>query len=285
MRAMNRLRSVRSVSAAKKPALYLLAGSLLLCASASYALDPATTDPQKILRNASDSATPNRGLSRFKMSIKDRSGTRERLMTLRTLRFDGGRKSLILIEQPADVRNTGFLSIDYSARGKTDEQWLYLPKLHRVSRVPNSGKSDAFVGSDFSLSDLAAPDPDAFNLKLTSPSVKVGDDDCWLIEAVPRDEATRDEYGYSRMELWVSKSKSLLVQVKATLADGKRTKYFKVSDVRNDGGLWTPHRLQMRTLEGSNVVSETVIDVLSVDNAAKDVVDADFTQQRLERGV
>jgi hypothetical protein len=249
------------------------------------ALDRNATDPRAILRAAFDAQSPSRGLSRLKMSIRDRSGNRERLMTVRSLRFDGGRKSLILIEQPADVRNTGFLSIDYAARGKADEQWLYLPKLHRVSRVPNSGKSDAFVGSDFSISDLAGPDPDTFAVKIVEASVRVGDEDCWLIEATPRDDAARDEVGYSKSQLWVSKDKLALVQLKATLADGKRTKYFKASDFKNEAGTWTPHRSQMRTLEGTSLISETVIDVLSVDNASKDVVDADFTQERLERGV
>lgn len=248
------------------------------------ALDRNSVDPQAIVRAAFDAQRPSRGLSRLKMSIRDRSGARERLMTVRSLRFDAGRKSLITIEQPADVRSTGFLSIDYSTRGRNDEQWLYLPKLHRVSRVPNSGKADAFVGSDFSISDLAGPDPDAFVLKLIERSVRVGDEECWLIEATPRDEAARDEIGYAKSQLWVSKDKAVLVQLKATLADGKRTKYFKASDFKNDGGTWTPHRSQMRTLEGTSVVSETLIEVLSVDNEAKDVVDADFTQQRLERG-
>lgn len=285
MGVMNAVRRDRSSRFGARRALrYVVPAVLLLCASAGHALDPASTDARAILRAALQSQTPNRGHSRLKMSIKDRSGSRERVMSVRNLRFEGGRKSLILIEQPADVRNTGFLAIDYSARGKNDEQWLYLPKLHRVSRVPSSGKSDAFVGSDFSISDLAGPDPDAFDVKLTSASVKVGDEDCWLIEATPRDEASRDEIGYARSEIWVSKSKTALIQLKATLADGKRTKYFKASDLRNEGGLWTPHRLQMRTLEGSNVISETVIDLISVDNAASDVVDADFTQQRLERG-
>jgi hypothetical protein len=41
----------------------------------------------------------------------------------------------------------------------------------------------------------------------------------------------------------------------------------------------------MRTLEGTTLISETVLEVLSVDNAGADVVEGDFTQQRLERGV
>jgi hypothetical protein len=257
----------------------------LVSAAPSWALDRTSTDARAILRAASDAQNPDRSSTRMKMSIRDRSGTRERWMTVRSLKFEGGRKNLILIEQPADVRNTGFLSVDYRARGKADEQWLYLPKLHRVSRVPASGKADAFVGSDFSISDLAGPDPEAFEVKLLEASVKVGDEECWSIEATPRDDAARDAIGYSKVQLWVSKDKLALVQLKATISDGKRTKYFKATDLRKEGGIWTAHRLQMRTLEGTSVVSETVIDVLSVDNVAADVGDAEFTQQRLERGV
>jgi hypothetical protein len=154
-----------------------------------------------------------------------------------------------------------------------------------VSRVPNSGKADAFVGSDYSISDLAGPNPDLFVVKLVEQSVKVGDEECWLVEATPRDAAAQDETGYSKSQIWISKEKLTLVQIKANVAGGERTKYFKASDFRQDGGTWTPHRTQMRTLEGTKLVSETVIDVLEVDNASKDVVDADFTQQRLERGV
>jgi hypothetical protein len=249
------------------------------------ALERTSNDPRAILQAALDTQNPNRASSRMKMSIRDRAGTRERWMTVRSMRFEGGRKSLILIEQPADVRNTGFLSIDYTARAKADEQWLYLPKLHRVSRVPASGKADGFVGSDFSVSDLAGPDPDSFQAQILEPSVKVGDDECWSIEATPRDDAARDAFGYSKVQLWVSKDKLLILQLKATTADGKRTKYLKATDVQKEGGRWTPHRLQMRTVEGTNVISETVIDVLSVDNTGADVVEGDFTQQRLERGV
>jgi hypothetical protein len=263
----------------------LVVGVALVSGGSGRALDRNSNDPRAILQAALDTQNPKRASSRVKMSIRDRSGTRERWMTMRSMRFEGGRKSLILIEQPADVRNTGFLSIDYAARGKADEQWLYLPKLHRVSRVPASGKADGFVGSDFSISDLAGPDPDSFEARIVESSVKVGDDECWSIEATPRDDAARDAFGYSKIQLWVSKDKLALLQLKATMANGKRTKYFKATELQKDGGIWTPHRLQMRTLEGTTLISETVLEVLSVDNAGADVVEGDFTQQRLERGV
>lgn len=249
------------------------------------ALEPNSTDARAIMRAATDGQQAERSAARLKMSIRDHSGTRERLLSMRSKRDASVRKSLVVIEAPADVSNTGFLTIAYQKHSQADEQWLYLPKLHRVSRVPNSGKSDSFVGSDFTLSDLSPMDPDNYDVKLVQESVKVGDQDCWLLEATPHSETVKAETGYEKTQLWISKDKLVMVQLKAWVGGGKRTKYLKISDIRKVDGIWTPHRLQMRTLDGPDVASETLIEVLNVSNDAKDVVDSDFTQQRLERGV
>lgn len=249
------------------------------------AIDVASSDPRAILNAAFEMQTIARSMHRMKLTIKDSAGTRERIMTVRGKKFTDGYKRLVSIEAPEEVRNTGFLSFDYTDRARADDQWLYLPKLHRVARVPNSGRSDAFVGSDFSMSDLSGQNPEDFKATLVQASVLVDGDDCWLVEATPRDEAVRDATGYAKTQLWVSKKKLVTVQLKAWLAKGEKVKYLKASDIRNDGGFWTAHRVQMRTLEGTKVVSETLMEFLSVDNDATDVVDGDFTPQRLERGV
>jgi hypothetical protein len=266
--------------------LVSLTVAMCLVTLSAAAIDANTTDARAILVAVFDGQQgSSRSLSRMKMSIRDSAGTRERVMHVRSKRFPEGHKRLILIEQPDEVRNTGFLSIDYSARTRADEQWLYLPKLHRVSRVPDSGKADAFVGSDFSLSDLAGQNPEDYKASLLEATTRVGEEECWHIEATPRDEAIRDATGYSRTELWISKSKLATVQLKAWVADTPRVKYLKASDIRKVGETWTAHRVQMRTLEGTKLISETVLEMLSLDNDAKDVQDGDFTQQRLERGL
>jgi Outer membrane lipoprotein-sorting protein len=264
----------------------LMAGLVLsgLCAGTAAALPPDTTDPRAILRAAFESNRGARSRSKLKMTIRDAGGTRERALENRSLRFAGGRKSLILIAAPADVRGTGFLSIDYDAGARSDEQWLYLPRLRRTARVPASGKSDAFVGSDFSYADLSQQDPDDFELKLIAASAPVAGEDCWQIELVPRTPRVAEETGYGKSHMWLSKSKLVPLQIKAWLREGGKTKYFKAGDVRQVDGVWTPHRLQMRTLKGEQLESETVIEVSEVANAAADVTDAEFTQQRLERG-
>jgi outer membrane lipoprotein-sorting protein len=265
-----------------------LIGSVLalsLIASSASALPPDTKDARAIMRAASANNGGDRTKSRMKMTIRDPSGARERTMLTRSMRVEGGRKTLILIEGPAEVRNTGFLGIDYEAGARTDEQWLYLPKLRRVARVPASGKSDAFIGSDFSYADLARQDPEDFEVRMLEASTKVGDEECWLIELTPRTPRIAEETGYAKTEVWVSKSKVVPIQFKATLTTGGKTKYWKAGDFKQVDGLWTPHRMQMRTVKGEALESETIIEVLELTNSAPDVAEDLFTQQRLERGL
>jgi len=252
-------------------------------ARAVPSVDANTTDARAIMAAVHEHSTGPRSLARMKMTIKEGSDTRERSMVTRGLRVSDGRKSLLVIEDPADVRNTGFLSFDYENR--PDEQWLYLPKVRRVARVPNSGKSDPFVGSDFTYSDLSQQNPADYEFTLLAQSVKVGDEDCWQIQGVPRTESVRDETGYSKTELWISKSKLVMVQLKATAVKDDKIKYLKASEFRQIDGVWTAHKLQMRTLKGGKLVSETVLSVLSQKNDTPEVSDRDFTQERLSRGI
>jgi outer membrane lipoprotein-sorting protein len=263
----------------------LMLGLSTLVASA-HAFDPSTTDPVKIVNAASESQVPSNSLARMKMTIKDSAGTRERVMSLRTKRYPDSAKAVILAEAPADLRDTGFLTVSYKEPSRTDEHWVYLPKLRRVSRVANSGKADPVLGSDFTQSDLtlSSRDSNEFSHKLIDAAGKVDNQDCWIIEAVPRKAATKSETGYDKMLLWISKEKLALLQFKAWLVDGKRIKYFKATDLRSVNGIWTPHRLNMRTLEGSTLISESLIEYLSVINNSSEVSDSDFTQQRLEQG-
>ena len=267
-------------------------GTIVVCAMAAAlpayanALDPSTSDPNTILHAVEASQLPARSLARMKMTIRDQTGNRERVFSMRSKRYPDAYKRLMVIEAPADSRDTAFLSVNYKSASRSNEQWVYLPKLHRVSKVANSGNADAFMGSDFTISDLSltSQDPDKLRLKLVDQSAKVGSEECWIIETAPRTDAMKRESGYERMQIWVSKSKLAVLQFKGWLLGGKKTKYLKASDLRLVNGIWTPQRMNMRTLEGSKLVSETALEFLSVDNASAEVSDSDFTQQRLEQG-
>src|SRR3990170_3248683 len=64
---------------------------------------------------------------------------------------DGEERALVLVKAPA--RDAGQAVL----RGG-DNLWIYNPRLKRPLRLPPSGRSESFLGSDISYSDLAGRD-------------------------------------------------------------------------------------------------------------------------------
>lgn len=272
------------------PRSHLIGITLLLCLGSSSALlgsALATGEPsvRQILATALAAQTGGaRTTSRIRMTIKDASGTRERTLSFRGMHDDDTIKSVIFVEQPENLHNTSFLSVRYRDPSKSDEAWIYLPNLHRSSRVPASGKAVAFVGSDFTLADLSPKNDADYDVKLAAASELADKEECYRLELTARSSSVKEATGYERSELWVSKSKGIVIRLKANLLGSSRVKYYSAEQVRQVDGIWTPHHMQMRTVEGGKLISETIIELLSVNHAASEVTDSDFTQQRLEHG-
>jgi len=92
----------------------------------------------------------------------------ERVRKIKTFSKDRGNDTLKLMFflEPADVKNTGFLTYDYYSGERDDDQWIYLPELHKTKRIASSDKSSAFMGSDFSYSDMTKRVLDEWKYKL-----------------------------------------------------------------------------------------------------------------------
>ena len=220
------------------------------------------------------------------LTVKDASG-RSRVRETRVLSMDfkGGRKKLILFEAPADVRNTGLLSVDYDDGNKDDDQWLYLPSLHRSTRIAAGDRSGSFMGTDITYADMTTKDTNQYVYTLLSPSVRVGAEDCWLIEAVPRSEKEKKETGYLKTQTWVSKEKLMPLQIKAWVSEGKKLKYMKFDQLQKIDGIWVANRLTVRTMRGEALESETVLQFSDVRFNQPAVSEDVFSERRLEQGV
>jgi len=222
----------------------------------------------------------------FSMSIKDAEG-RERVRSgvVRQLRDEGGRKVLVLFDGPAEIRNTGLLTYDWDDRSKADDQWFYLPALNRTTRITGAGKSGSFVGSDLSFSDMTRRNPDDYDYSMVKQSAQVDGEDTWLIEATPKSEQERDETGYTKAQIWISKQKLIPLQVAATMLKGGKVKKVKSFDIRQVDGIWTAHKLVVRTEKGDALQSTTVMSWSAFAYNRADVTPDIFTTQRLERGL
>ena len=95
-------------------------------------------------------------ISTMQMTLIDKNG-KKRNRQMRTFSKDinaNTEHKTIFFLSPSDVKNTAFLTYDYSADDKDDDQWMYLPALKKTKRIPASDKDAAFMGSDFSYADM-----------------------------------------------------------------------------------------------------------------------------------
>ena len=259
---------------------------LLLAPSIASAVSPDETDAAVIMKAADDRDEPDKVTARMILVVIDSADRkRQRTVQTRSIQFKEGTKQLLLFESPADVRNTGLLSIDYDDGGKDDDQWLYLPNLRKSTRISSGDKSGSFMGTDLSYSDMTRSDPAEYDYKVVKQSVEVDGEDCWLIESRARTKKLKEETGYVKSQVWVSKGKLMPMRVKHWIAEGKKIKLIKFSDLKQIDGLWVAHKIAAQTRQNKKTLSKTLIVFKDYKTNQKDVSDEDFNQRRLEKGL
>jgi outer membrane lipoprotein-sorting protein len=133
----------------------------------------------------------------LKMILRNRHGeesTRE--MRNKTLEVnDDGDKSLVIFDEPRDVKGTAFLS--HTHKSGPDDQWLYLPALKRVKRIASNNKSGPFMGSEFAYEDISSQEVEKYTYKYLRDE-SVDGIDCYVVERYPVDEKS----GYTRQIVW-----------------------------------------------------------------------------------
>lgn len=254
--------------------------------SVAQALDPKTKDPLKIAQATEDRPRGDKEIAHMTMTLIDGSGrSRQRVLHTRSMKFAGGTKTLMLFESPADFRNTGLLSIDFDDKGKDDDQWLFIPDLHRATRVAPTGKSGSFLGTDISYADMTKRNAENYQYKLINDSEKIDGDDCWVLESTPKSDKEKAETGYTKSQLWISKKTLIPVQIKAWIEKGGKMKYIRNTEIKQVEGIWVPHKTTVRTMKDDKVESTTILALDSLKFNQSSVQDSDFTQHRLEQGL
>ncbi|HWA75882.1 MAG TPA: outer membrane lipoprotein-sorting protein [Polyangiaceae bacterium] len=143
----------------------------------------------------------------IKMNILNEKGqSRERKISMATKLFDGGKteKRIYRFLSPADVEGTGVLVFDYEAQA--DDVWVFLPALRKTRRIVSSQRSQSFMGSEFSYGDLNIPALDDFTYQLVKEE-SFGDEDCYVVDVLPKTPQVAEGEGYSKKTYWVSKAK------------------------------------------------------------------------------
>ena len=142
------------------------------------------------------------------MILRNRHGeesTRE--IRNRTKEVEGdGDKSLIIFDQPRDVKGTAFLN--YTHATGPDDQWLYLPALKRVKRIASNNKSGPFMGSEFAYEDISSQEVAKYTYKYLRDEALDGVDH-FVVERYPVDKNS----GYTRQMAWYDQAEYRLQKV------------------------------------------------------------------------
>ena len=181
--------------------------------------------------------------------------------------------------EPADVKDTGFLSWNYDDPDKDDDQWLYLPALKKVRRISSSKKAESFMGTDFTYSDMGDLEVDDYTYTHLEPEVIDGVE-CYHLERMPKDKQVMKETGYGRTEMWIWPDNWMLVKAKFYDTKLKFLKEFTASDIEQIDGIWTATTMTMENAQKKHTTIFTFSKIAY--NTTLD--DEIFSQRRITRG-
>ena len=144
----------------------------------------------------------------MKMTLRNSQG-QESIRQLRnsTLEVEGdGDKSLVVFDQPRDVKGTAFLS--FTHKSGPDDQWLYLPALRRVKRIASNNKSGPFMGSEFAYEDIASQEVEKYTYKFIREDSMDGQA-MFVVERYPVDRKS----GYTKQIAWYDQAEYRLQKI------------------------------------------------------------------------
>ncbi len=184
---------------------------------------------------------------------------------------------LFLFIFPPSIRGTGLLVHSYLESDK-DKMWIYLPAVGKIKRVAlDAAGGGYFMGSDFTYSDLISKGSEEFNLKLTGEKM-IGDELCYEILAVGKDESVKKKIGYSK-EIRYYRKKDF-VQVKIIFYDmaEELLKEYTVHKVKSLGDYLYPSKI---TMENKQTGHKSIIDFYEL-TAPKNINNKYFTYRFLQ---
>lgn len=276
----------------RKPSWETLLPSILLAGLVAIlpqtVIGAPTPSVEEIVQKIDDLYEGDTSTSELVMYMVD-TNKRQRVRHLKGFGkvFDGYEASLLFFVSPAEVKGTAYMEHDWEDDARDDDAWLYLPALHKVKRVASTAKSDAFMGSDFTYSDINGPPVWDWNYRIIKENEQIDGHDCWVLESVPKPAKKQkvwDETGYVKRTTWVRKDSYYIVKGKFFVKKGKKVKYYKVEGLHQVDGVWTPKRQEMVTTKKGRVEHSTVLEWRNpAYNMPLD--DAQFTTQAMERGL
>lgn len=205
----------------------------------------ARLEGRKIAEKADRIDTSKDGYRQATMVIQRGAHKLVRKLKMWGKKYGDDERTLIRFDEPADVRDTQYLSWVYDATDQDDDMWVYFPSENLVRRISGGGKKGSFMRSDFANEDIEkrAVDDDTHRL---IGSVELNGRDCYLLESSPVPVKAKDS-NYTRRLRWIDKEYWLPVKIEFYDRHDRLVKIMLQGGIENIDGIWTATKLIMET--------------------------------------
>lgn len=210
---------------------------------------------------------------------------RRRIRKMRSFSKDKGDDvmTIMFFLSPADVMGTSFLTYDYDNADKDDDQWLFLPALHKTKRIATSDKSGSFMGSDFSYADMTKRSLEDYDFTIIRES-EVNGKGVWVIQTIPRSKKIVDRDGYEKSVVFVRKDNYVVIRGISWLKEKNRLKYYDVKKLERIDDIWTITEVFMTTKKAKRATHRTILRITNV-KYNQDLEKSFFTVRQMEKGL
>ena len=225
---------------------------------------------QEITDAMAELSAPATSVATMTMTITSASGhalTRE----MQLWSANEGKSQLIKFLNPADIRGSGFLSVEEAGTAQT---LIYLPALGRTRRVAGGQEQDAFFGSDFSYEEISSMSGD-FTDDFDSELLEIRDGPVYVMEATASAGA---DSSYDRLVYEVPES-TLIPNRVEFYRGGELIKVLTIQGTTEVGGYVLPSEIRMET-----VASGSFTTIVQSDFTVDEEIPAEvFTERFLQR--
>ncbi|MCF8001118.1 MAG: outer membrane lipoprotein-sorting protein [Halanaerobiales bacterium] len=216
----------------------------------------AELNGRKIFDRAQTLDTVNDFKAEMKMTII-RQSVRKRVRKLKTKTLNkenGVEMTMMRFLEPADVRGTGFLTVENT--DGADKTYLYLPAMGKPRRISSEERGGNFMSSDFTYEDLSFTLSD-YNHKLIG-NEKIDGEDVYVVESIPVSKEIKDNVGFAKRKSYFSKERFVMVKSIYFNERGKKIKKLINSEFKQiKEGEWLVTRMVMQNeKEGSKTIIE-----------------------------
>jgi hypothetical protein len=268
----------------KHPYPNAIMAGLFLAGLFPAVVSAAELSPRDIMERVINRDKGNDKTSDMEMVLIDKRGS-QRVRKIRGYHQKSEKRSdsILFFLDPADVKNTAFLTYDYKQQGVDDDQWLYLPALRKTKRIAGGDQSGSFMGSDFNYSDMTEPNIADFVYKKQGEPVVEGEK-TWQIEAIPINKEVESDTGYSKSVMFVRQDNFVPIRSVSWVSRSRKMKFMKVAKLSQIEGIWVVMESQMATKEGRTTIHSTYLrnsNIRFSQNLPKEI----FSVRQLEKGL